>query len=96
MGITIIIREGSRERRERIYGRAARDPNLRDKVEGIARNAEEAADISYHELRDRPEAKPLICEGGPEHRQSFIDDMKRIGQDPERVEHDWKKAGIKD
>ena len=61
-------------------------------MEGIARNVEEAADIRYHELRDKEGAGPLVCEGGPEHRQAFIDDMKRIGQDPERVEYEWKKA----
>ena len=63
-------------------------------MEAVARNAEEAADIAYHELRDKEEAGPIVCESGPEKRQAFIDDMKRIGQDPEQVERQWKKAGI--
>ena len=95
MGITIIIREGKSDRRERLYGRLSRNPNLAEKAAAIAHNMEEAVDIRYHELRDKEDAKPIICEGGPEHKQAFIDDMKRIGQDPERVERDWKKAGIK-
>ena len=91
----IIIREGRSERRDRIYGRSLRSRYLQERgVEGIARNAEEAADIAYHELRDKEKAGPIVCEGGPEKRQALIDDMKRIGQDPERVERQWREAGI--
>ena len=83
----IIIRESSSERRERL-SRSRRDPNLRDKVGAIARNAEEAAELD-HRRRNEEDAKPIMVEGGPERYQAFADDMQRIGQDPERVDAQW-------
>ena len=78
----IIIREGRRERAQRIFGRVRADsPNA-----GVARNAEEACDILYHE---RDIDKPLVCEGGPERYQAFVDDMLRIGKDPEEIDRQW-------
>ena len=87
--MTIIIKEGKRERDYRVHERARQDPNLRGKVYGIAHSADEANDISYHELRDRGDVQPILCEGGPETKQAFVDDMLRIHQDPDAVAHQW-------
>jgi hypothetical protein len=84
----IIIREGRSERRERIYGRANRNPFLRDKISGIARCAEEAAEIASRDLRERF-GKPLLVEGGPERKQAFADLHSKRGFDPSRLRHDW-------
>lgn len=65
-------------------------------MSGVARNVEEAAELARKYLAPTEEGfdKPLLVRGGPERSQAFIDDMKRIGADPERVRDDWEKAGI--
>lgn len=86
----IIIREGRRDREERIYGRVARS-RLAGKLAGSVRNAEEAADVAYHELRNGPRGfdKPLAVE---DDRQKVRDDWERIGADPDRQEYEMKKG----
>ena len=85
----LIIREGRQERERRVYGRIRSLPHLAEKASGFARNAEEAADIAYHELRDREDAKPLICEGGPERRMAFDDLILKRGFDPDQMAYQW-------
>ena len=87
----LIFREGRSERRRRIYGDVP--PEMRGQIEGVARNAEEAADLAYHQHGEQ--GQPYLVAQGPERKQAFIDDMKRIGQDPDRVQFEWEKGGIK-
>ncbi len=85
----LIIKEGRSERERRVYGRVASTPSLREKASAHARNVDEAADIAYHELRDREDAKPIIVEGGDEPKKAFDSMHSRMGFDPDKLRHDW-------
>lgn len=86
MGLTIIVKETSADRRRRIYERPA-PQGVNMPIEGTARSMDEAVDMNYH-LHGELD-RPVVVEGGPEKYQQFEDDMKRIGQDPERVAKEW-------
>lgn len=84
MGITIIRREIKADRDRRMYER--RNP-FNGPIEGRASSVDEAHDESYHR-HGEPHA-PFLVEGGPEVHQTFVDDMTKIGVDPNQVAEQW-------
>lgn len=79
----LIFREGPRDRDRR------RDARGDSRISGRARNAEEAADMAYHN-RDREDLqKPILVEGGHERRQAFDDMVTKRGLDPDQLRHQW-------
>ena len=82
MALTIIIKEGSADKRRRIYERPS-PSGVNLPVEGQARHADEAHDLTYHAHGDVQ--KPFVVEGGPEKREKREADARqlaaRTGQD---------------
>lgn len=93
MGITIIIKEGSADRRRRIYER----PNpFNGPIEGRTKSVDEAHDIDYH--RHGEGERPYVVEGDvPEMKQANRDQMLRVAElsgrdiDPDENYRHWQK-----
>lgn len=95
MSLTIIIKEGTADRRRRIYEDAKRNPRYNGPIEGITRSVDEANDIAYH--RHGEIDKPFAIEGDvPEMKQAHEDQMLRVGRmggvdvDPDRRYREWQ------
>ena len=93
MSLTIIVKEGSADRRRRIYERG--NP-LNGPIEGRTASVDEAHDIAYHEHGEPRGA--FLVEGGPELHQTALTDatmaVRKAGSqaDPADVVKQWESS----
>mgnify|MGYP001558445718 FL=1 len=98
MSITIIRREGSKDRERRIYESVKRRQPYNMPVAGVTQSVDEAQDIAYHRHDYGETDQPFLVQGdSPEMKQAHESQMLRVGQisgvpvDPDHLYREWQK-----